>query len=182
MCSLIRVHPEFANGHTKSKWFFQADVSSNNRTNEFDSTTMIPQVYLFLFVFWKKFKTPKRHFEINWPLVTGNFIHWKLLSMAQTRQTLRSSKHRHNSKFCLEEAPKCSKDFLSVKTIWYSLHGSPLFYGFYIEKSQKKITLWTLIIFLHKLNSWFLAISTYLGAKILESTKNFNKSGKVHMP
>ena len=25
--------------------------------------------YLILFVFWKKLKTPKRHFEINWPLV-----------------------------------------------------------------------------------------------------------------
>ena len=36
--------------------------------NEFDFTTMIPQVDLFSFVFWKKLKTPKRHFEINWPL------------------------------------------------------------------------------------------------------------------
>ena len=26
-------------------------------------------VYLFSFVFWKKVKTPKRHFEIKWPLV-----------------------------------------------------------------------------------------------------------------
>ena len=23
---------------------------------------------MFLFIFWKKLKTPKRHFEINWPL------------------------------------------------------------------------------------------------------------------
>ena len=30
---------------------------------------MIPQVDLFSFVFWKNLKTPKRHFEINWPLV-----------------------------------------------------------------------------------------------------------------
>ena len=29
---------------------------------------MIPQVDLFLFVFWEKLKTPKRHFEINLPL------------------------------------------------------------------------------------------------------------------
>ena len=29
---------------------------------------MIPQVDLFSFVVWKKLKTPKRHFEINWPL------------------------------------------------------------------------------------------------------------------
>ena len=27
-------------GQTKSKWFFQADVSSKKRTNEFDFTTM----------------------------------------------------------------------------------------------------------------------------------------------
>ena len=39
--------------------------SINKRTNEFDFTTMIPQVNLFSFVFWKKLKTPKRHFEIN---------------------------------------------------------------------------------------------------------------------
>ena len=57
-----------ANGQTKSKRFFQADVSSKNRRNKFDFTTMIPQVDLFSFVFWKKLKTPKRHFEINWPL------------------------------------------------------------------------------------------------------------------
>ena len=37
--------------------------------NEFDFTTMKPQVDLFSIVFWKKLKTPKRHFEINWPLV-----------------------------------------------------------------------------------------------------------------
>ena len=42
--------------------------SSKKRTNKFDFTTMIPQVDLFSFVFWEKLKTPKRHFEINWPL------------------------------------------------------------------------------------------------------------------
>ena len=57
-----------AKGQRKSKWFFQADVSYKKRTNEFDFTTMIPQVDLFSFVFWKKLKTPKRRFEINWPL------------------------------------------------------------------------------------------------------------------
>ena len=39
--------------------------SSKKRTNEFDFTTMIPQVDLFTFVFWKKLKTLKGHFEIN---------------------------------------------------------------------------------------------------------------------
>ena len=37
-------------------------------TNEFNFTTMIPQVDLFSFVFWKKLNTPKRHFESKWPL------------------------------------------------------------------------------------------------------------------
>ena len=53
-------------GQTKSKWFFQTDVSSKKLT-KFDFTTMIPQVDLFLYVFWKKLETPKRHFD--WPLV-----------------------------------------------------------------------------------------------------------------
>ena len=48
-------------GQTKSKRFFQADVSSTKRTNEFYFTTMKPRVDLFLFVLWKKLKTPKRH-------------------------------------------------------------------------------------------------------------------------
>ena len=43
--------------------------------NEFDFTTMIPQVDLFSFVFWKKLKTSKRHFEINWPLLSTNLPH-----------------------------------------------------------------------------------------------------------
>ena len=60
---------ERSKGQAKSKWFFQADVSSKKPTNEFDFTTMIPQVDLLSFVFWKKLKTPKRHFKINWPLV-----------------------------------------------------------------------------------------------------------------
>ena len=40
-------------------------------TKKFDFTTVL--WYLkstcFLFVFWEKLKTPKRHFEINWPLI-----------------------------------------------------------------------------------------------------------------
>ena len=35
---------------------------------KFDFSTMIPQVDLFSFIFWEKLKTPKQHFEINWPL------------------------------------------------------------------------------------------------------------------
>ena len=39
--------------------------SSKKRTNKLDSTTMVPQIDWFSFVFWKNLKTPKRHFEIS---------------------------------------------------------------------------------------------------------------------
>ena len=52
-------------GQTKSKLFFQADISSQERTNKFDFVAMIPQVDLLSFVSRKKLKTLKRHFEIN---------------------------------------------------------------------------------------------------------------------
>ena len=55
-------------GQKKSKWFFQVVLSSKKGTNEFYFTIMTPQIDLFLFVFWKKLKTPKRLFEIIWPL------------------------------------------------------------------------------------------------------------------
>ena len=68
-------------GRKKSKWFFQADVSSKKRTNEFYFTTMKPQVDLFSFIFWRKLKTPKRHFEIDWPLHKKN-VAFTLISFA----------------------------------------------------------------------------------------------------
>ena len=58
-----------AKDQKKSKWFFQVDVSSKKQTNEFYFTTLKPQAYLLSFVFWRKLKTPKRHFEIIWPLL-----------------------------------------------------------------------------------------------------------------
>ena len=56
---------ETIKGQTNSKLFFQAKVSSKNEQT--NSTLLL--VDLFSFVFWKKVKTPKRHFEINWHLV-----------------------------------------------------------------------------------------------------------------
>ena len=38
-------------------------ISSKKRTKEFDFTTMIPQIDLFSFVFWRKSKTPKKTFR-----------------------------------------------------------------------------------------------------------------------
>ena len=56
-------------GQIISKWFLVSSISSKKWTKEFDFTTMIPQVDLFSFVFWRKSKTPKNHLEIIWPLV-----------------------------------------------------------------------------------------------------------------
>ena len=67
-------------GQTKSKWFFQADVSSKKRTR---NSTMIPQVHLFLFVFWKKLKTPKDiskltdlYLQFNMQYTLWNGVFW----------------------------------------------------------------------------------------------------------
>ena len=54
----------FIKGQLISKGLFDIINSSKKRTKKFD-LTMIPQVDLFSFVFWKNLKTPKRHFEIN---------------------------------------------------------------------------------------------------------------------
>ena len=42
-----------------AKGFFMSLISSKKRTKEFDFTTMIPQVDLFLFVFWKNWRHQK---------------------------------------------------------------------------------------------------------------------------
>ena len=60
-------------GQTNSKWFFQADVSSK-KTKRTDSTLLL--VNLFFFIFGKKVKTPKRHFEIIWPLSAPIVLLW----------------------------------------------------------------------------------------------------------
>ena len=56
---------------------------------------MKPQVDLFLFVFWRKLKTTKRHFEINWPLC--------LLDI-------------HGNPYC-EEFSKCWEAFLRKSSV-----------------------------------------------------------------
>ena len=48
--------------------FLVSSILPKKRMKKFDLTTMIPQVDLFSFGFWKKLKTPKRHLEINWLL------------------------------------------------------------------------------------------------------------------
>ena len=51
-------------GQIISKGFLMSSISSKKRTKEFNFITMITQVDWFSFVFWRKLKTPKNHFEI----------------------------------------------------------------------------------------------------------------------
>ena len=60
-------------GQLISKGFLGSSISSKNRTNEFDFTTMIPYVDLFSFVFWRKSTTPKNHFETD--LYQKKYLH-----------------------------------------------------------------------------------------------------------
>ena len=48
--------------------FYRTDCT--RRSKFLTHALMIPQVDLFLFVFWRKPKTPKNHFEIIWPLAS----------------------------------------------------------------------------------------------------------------
>ena len=56
---------------------------------------MMPQVDLFLFVFWKNSKTPKEHFEINLPLKAPNLSIAGSKSIFNCRfQTVKDPKQR----------------------------------------------------------------------------------------
>jgi hypothetical protein len=62
---VIELMPRISKGQLFSKGLFGILNSSKKRTKKIDLTTMIPQVDLFSFAFWKNLKTPKRLFEIN---------------------------------------------------------------------------------------------------------------------
>ena len=76
-----------------SQRFYQ---KTKKQTKKFDFTATIPPFDLFSFCFWKKVKTPKRHFKINlkyilWILqarkswliycqvIVFHFLQWKML-------------------------------------------------------------------------------------------------------
>ena len=66
-------------GQTNKDYFFKPTfLSKNERTN---STLLL--VDLFLFVFWKKLKATKKHFEINWFFgysiqLSIFYFHWQI--------------------------------------------------------------------------------------------------------
>ena len=83
--------------------------SPKKRTKKFDFSTMVPstiQQYLksncFRSVFWGELKTPKRQFEINWPLkmkkkfVTTNLVH---LQWTQPRLSYSSKMIQENRRW-----------------------------------------------------------------------------------
>ena len=47
-------------GQIISKGFLMSSISSKKRTKEFNFTTMIPQVDLFSFVFWRRNQRPQK--------------------------------------------------------------------------------------------------------------------------
>ena len=58
--------------------FFKPMFPPKKETNKFYFTAMKPQVDLFWFFFWRKLKTPKRHFETNGSLKMRS--HWHTYS------------------------------------------------------------------------------------------------------
>ena len=59
----MQLFSEDAKGQLISKGLFGI-LNPKNERKKSDLSTMIPQVDLFSFIFWRKLKTPKRHFEI----------------------------------------------------------------------------------------------------------------------
>ena len=65
---------------------------------------MIPLVDLFSFVFWKKLKTPKRRFEINWPLAHAddfplNFSDDGLIQQSDLREVIKACMDENGMRF-----------------------------------------------------------------------------------
>ena len=84
-------------GQLISKGLFGILNSSKKRTKKFDLTTMIPQVDLFSFVFWKNLKSPKRHFEIMYENV--------LFERKQSFDPLKSNNHNFWTIFVFATSP-----------------------------------------------------------------------------
>ena len=65
------------------------------------------KVNLFSFVFWKKLKTPKSHFEINWPL-NDNIL---FFSRANPNETLKFLTGADIIHFVIDNVIKKAYDF-----------------------------------------------------------------------
>ena len=72
------------------KGFFKPTFLSKNE----QTSSPLLLVDLFSFVFWKKVKTPQRHFEINWPL---EYNEWKKGSRSNEKSDQRKLKKESNT-------------------------------------------------------------------------------------
>ena len=75
-------------------------VNSSKKLNEWMNSFLLV-CNVFLFIFWKKWNTPKRHFEIIWPLDIENWL-WKSEFCCFRPSILKRSKGQKyfHSRFC----------------------------------------------------------------------------------
>ena len=78
----------------------------------------LPLCDVFTFIFWKKLKTPKRHFEIIWPLTARNF---NFICKTKWSFYFQGAKNRKKAKMA-------SKLFfvvyICISTLWVSIRKS----------------------------------------------------------
>ena len=93
---------------------------------------MIPQVYLFLFVFWKNLKTPKTHFEIIWPLMgkaNALSVYESNTILDQSKNILEKSENIFEKSKNILEKSKCferSKQLEQVQDSFGSIEGQDI--------------------------------------------------------
>ena len=87
---------------------FQADVSSKKRMYKFNFTNM----RLVFVRFWKKLKTQKRHFEINWPLYFIKNIYIILFSLSYKNGYQKSYSGKENANVKCQHRSKKKRKFI----------------------------------------------------------------------
>ena len=106
----------------RNDFFNPTFLPKNERTN---STLLL--VDLFSFVFWKKVKTPKSHFEIKWPLDIK--VIWHLRTFKQTikkclhltfRFNFQCKKNQRNFVLFSIEEHRFGRPFLLIKLFSHS--------------------------------------------------------------
>ena len=111
-------------------WYLQFSQKTNQK---FDFTTMLPQVELFSFGFLGELKTPKRYFEINWPL--------RIFSFGTNGKCRNTFKTVHSSPRRLAGEKK-STSYNHKTTIWVS-------HEYYLNPEFHKIlsrAFWVIVI------------------------------------
>ena len=87
------------------------------RTNKFNFITMIPQVDLFLFIFWRKLMKPKRHFKINWPLALQTYF-CDVKGHSSSRKSSHNIHHIHSPNWCMDHLSKVFPFVNKIQPYW----------------------------------------------------------------